>query len=421
MTNRPVLCGMVILLTACGCGKDAKQPAPPGTSASKPVSADLAAVAKSNNQFAVDLYAKLAANEKDGNLFFSPFSISTTLTMTCGGARGKTAEEMRKILHFALADDKLHPAAGALLDDLNAAGKAGGFELSVANALWAEKSRQFLPEFLALNKANYHAGLETLDFAGDAEGARKTINAWVERQTQDRIKDLIQPGSFDQLTRLVLTNAVYFKAGWESIFIEGMTLERPFKLFGGGTIKTPIMAQTNWFPFGAGGGFKAVELPYEGKRLAMLILLPDKDDGLPALEKKLSVKLLEGLKLENHEVALSLPRFTLATECRLDSALKSLGMVAAFDAQKADLSGLDGETAPGKRLFLAAAVHKAFVEVNEKGTEAAGATGGWLLAAGEEPKPFIADHPFLFLIRDRETGCILFIGRVTNPAPALKK
>jgi serpin B len=424
---------LVLVLVVPGCGKGSK-PGNRGKSdgssstaatsgpAVAPTSTpgNQAAVAKGNNQFAVDLYAKLSIERKDGNIFFSPFSISTALSMTYAGARGKTAEEMKNALHFTLPDQKLHSAMGALMGDLNAAGKSGGFQLSVANALWAEKSHQFLPEFLALNKANYGAGLETVDFAGDTEGARKTINSWVEKQTQDRIKDLIQPGVLHTITRLVLTDAIYFKGEWRSKFEASATKDEPFRLDGGKKIAAPMMHQFGVFDYAEGHGFKALELPYRGGSLAMLVLLPDKDDGLAAMEKALTVETIAKIRTSEADVTLTLPKFTMTSEFSLQETLSALGMKTAFLSGIADLSGIDGVTDPGGRLYMSAVVHKAWVDVSEKGTEAAAATA--VVVDCEPSKPpkrkkvtFTADHPFIFAIRDQETGSILFLGRVANP------
>ena len=421
---------VAFLATVCGCGRDEAASSGPGASvAGAPVpdtpagaaasasAADREALVEGVNRCAFDLYRELAAQSKGGNLFFSPLSASATLAMASGGARGGTAKEIRSALHLDLPADRLSAAMGGFVGDLNSAGKDGGFELCVANALWGQKGHEFLPEFLALNKAGYGAGLQTVDFAGDADGACRAINAWVGEQTRDRITGLFAPGSLDKTTRMVLTDAVYFKGGWRNVFEEGRTEPQPFKLGGGLTVQVPMMRQTDWFAFGASRGYKAVELPYMGGRLAMLVLLPEKGHELADLEMRLSVRMLKGLDLESHEVVLGLPRFRLETESRLDAALKSLGMAEAFDVRKADFSGIDGETSPDARLFLGAVVHKAFVDVNEKGTEAVAATGAAACKAdGVPPEHFTADRPFVFLIRDRKTGIVLFLGRVTDPS-----
>jgi serpin B len=357
---------------------------------------------------------------------------------------------MKKALHFALADEKLHPAMGALISDLNAAGKAGGFQLNVANALWGQKGHQFLPEFLALNKASYGAGLETVDFAGDAEAARRTINAWVEKQTQDKIKDLMPPGTVSDLTRLVLTNAVYFKGRWAAPFDKKATEESPFQVSLQKKVQVPMMYLTTYLPFKQDNwsvedeystetnnqtkfGFRALWLPYVDEKLladplykengiiaapqqqplSMIVFLPRRVDGLAELEQMLTSdklqKWLEEFKIE--EVRVYLPKFKITAEFRLDGALQDLGVRSAFDAQAADFSGIDG----AKGFCLGAAMHKAYVEVNEEGTEAAAASAVSDMIG--VPPTFKADHPFVFLIRDNRSGSILFLGRVANPAP----
>jgi serpin B len=455
MGSKLVLYGAALLLIASGCGAASKPgtqapPRPDNPASAPPASvptapapaADLAKVAQGGNRFACELYAKLAAEKQGENLCFSPYSISTALTMTWAGARGQTAAEMEAVLrlptrelaeHLAPAQpggvapwrkipgwppQRLHAAMAALTGGLNAAGKDGGVQLSIANALWGQKGHPFLAEFLALNKASYGAGLETVDFAGDTETARKTINAWVEKQTQEKVKDLLRPGVLGELTRLVLTNAIYFKGQWQEPFDPAKTEDRPFKLGGGRSVLAPTMKLHTHFEYAQGDDFQAVELPYRGGRLVMLVLLPDRDDGLSELEKRLTAEMLAGLKLARTDPVVQLPRFALTCDFRLDAQLKALGMIDAFAPGKADFSGIDGVKPPSADpLFIAAALHKAFVEVNEKGTEAAAATAILEAGNGHAPPAFTADHPFLFLIRDRETGAILFLGRVTNPAP----
>ncbi|HOX08942.1 MAG TPA: serpin family protein [Planctomycetota bacterium] len=455
MRSKVALYGVALLLVAGGCGMDSKPDNPttpkPGGTASQPpgsaptapaTTAEIAKAAEGGNRFACELYAKLAAEKKGDNLFLSPYSISTALTMTWAGARGQTAAEMEAVLRLPTREfaehlppaqpggvapwrkipgwppERLHAAMAALSGGLNIAGKDGRVQLSIANALWGQKGHPFLPEFLALNKASYGAGLETVDFAGDAEGARKTINAWVEKQTQEKVKDLLPPGVLDKLTRLVLTNAIHFRGQWQEPFDPAETKDRVFRLGGGRRILAPTMKLHTHFEYAKGDDFQAVELPYRGARLAMLVLLPDRDDGLAELEKRLTPELLAGLKLARTDPVVQLPRFALTCDFRLDEQLRALGMADAFAAGKADFSGLDGVKPPSPgALFIAAVLHKAFVEVNEKGTEAGAATAVLVAKNGHAPPAFTADHPFLFLVRDRETGTILFLGRVTDPAP----
>jgi serpin B len=380
--------------------------------------ADREAVVKGNTQFAVDLYKKLAAEKQGQNLFLSPYSISTALAMTSAGARGDTATEMEKTLHFPIAQDRLHPAFAGLVGRLQANKKDQGYQLSVANALWGQKGYPWLKGFLTTTHANYDAGLRELDFA-QTEAARKTINGWVEEKTRDKIKDLIPAGILDRNTKLVLTNAIYFKGDWLVDFDKKATKEEPFLGAGKAELKAPLMHRTAHFGYLEGDGFQALELLYKGKDLAMVVLLPNKADGLVDLEKSLTAdKLAAWLeKLQPAEVVVSLPKFQLTDQFQLCATLAALGMPAAFDPAKADFSGMDGE----RNLYIGDVIHKTFVDVNEAGTEAAAATAVVMKPgmARIDPRPnpvFRADHPFLFLVRDRQTGSVLFLGRLTDPA-----
>jgi serpin B len=391
------------------------RPQQPAKVADQPVEAppaDVAALVKGDTAFALDLYKQLC-KEKDaekGNLFLSPFSISSALALASAGARGDTLTEMETALHLP-AQDRLHPAFAVLNRQTNGGGEKRGYQLRTANALWGQKDHGFQPAFLKLTKDHYGAGLNEVDFAGDAEGARKTINTWVERETQDKIKELLKPGVITGTTRLVLTNAIYFKGDWAIQFKEKFTRELPFVRGDGGKVKVPMMFQSAVFKHYYAEDLQALEMPYAGKELSMLVLLPAKADGLPALEKGLTADRLSEIvgKLEAHEVDVSLPRFKTTVEFQLNETLQALGMKKAFMDGSADFSGIDGR----RDLHISAVVHKAFVEVNEKGTEAAAATG--VVFAVSKPPDFTADHPFLFLIRDRRNGSILFLGRINDP------
>jgi serpin B len=372
----------------------------------------VAKVAEGCNRFAFDLYAHLLRQE--GNLFLSPYSISTALTMTYAGARGQTADQMAKVLCLPASREAVHVAYATLQRDLNAAGAKGAFDLVVANRLWGQKGYEFLSDFLALVEKNYGAGLEQVDFAGATEAARQTINTWVEKQTRDKIKELLKPGILDgRETTLVLTNAIYFKGKWSEEFDKKLTRDEDFFVTPEKKVTAPLMHQTETFGYFDGGEFQALELPYQGDRLAMVVLLPKAKDGLAALEASLSAeKLAEWVgKLHRREVQVALPRFKTAAEFSLKDTLVAMGMTDAFG--DADFSGMDGK----KDLVISAVVHKAFVDVNEEGTEAAAATAVVMgRAAMPEPAPvFRADHPFLFLIRDTKTGAILFLGRILDP------
>lgn len=368
---------------------------------------EVAAVVKGNTEFALDLYAKVRA--KDGNLFLSPYSISTALGMTYAGAKGDTASQMQKALHFPSAADQLNPAFRALIDQTK---PSKGYQLSVANALWCQLNTNFLDTYLSTAEKDYHAALKALDF-GKTEEARQTINTWVEKQTQDKIKELFKPGVLTPDTKLVLTNAIYFKGDWATKFKKDATKEEPFTA-GSGKLTVPMMHQKETFGYLDDPAFQALEMPYVGKELSMVVFLPKKADGLADFEQSLTASKLDGYlgKLREQEVIVSFPRFKMTSEFKLNDELKSLGMSDAFNEAAADFSGITGK----KNLFISAVVHKAFVEVNEEGTEAAAATGVVIRPTSVRlDNIFKADHPFFFVIRDKRNGSILFMGRLAAP------
>jgi serpin B len=373
---------------------------------------DAAAAAAGGNAFAVDLYARLKAEE--GNIFFSPYSLSTALAMTYAGAAGNTAAEMARVLHFTLPPERLHPAFARLIKDVESAGDAKGCELRIANALWGQDGFVFRKEFLQLVETNYGAPLEQVDFAHAAEAARARINDWVAEQTRDKIKDLIPPGVLGALTRLVLTNAVYFKGDWEHPFEKSATSEAPFWITRDRSVSAPMMQQTGSFRYGETELCQALELPYAGDALAMFVLLPRDRDGLPRLEGALTPEALSQwtTALRSREVAVTMPKFKLACQFSLADVLEKMGMSDAFSTN-ADFSGMTGR----RDLQVSAVIHKAFVDVNEEGTEAAAATGVvmTLTAMPAPPVAFRADHPFLLLIQHKPSGSILFMGRVADP------
>jgi len=406
----PLLAVASLLLAAAPCGAVA----PEGAAKPPAARANVAIVAEANNAFAADLYGKLAA--KEGNFFFSPNSIETALVMTMAGARGKTAEEMKKVLHLVMAQTvspDIHGAFGAFLKDLNAEkgpdGKPRGYQLSVANALWGQKGFTFLPAFLDLVKTNYSAGLSEVNFTNDMEGARKTINAWVEKETRDKIKDLITPGVLGRDTRLVLTNAIYFKGQWAEPFEKDRTQDEPFHLATDKTVTVSMMNRQGHYEYAEAKTFTALRLPYAGNELAMIILLPKKVDGLADLEKSLSKATLDKLRqrMKKDEVEVTIPKFTMTCQFELNKTLGDMGMTDAFSEKAADFSGMMSK----KDLFLADVAHKAFIRVDEEGTEATAATS----ASSEGGSTFEANHPFIFLIRHEKSGAILFMGRLADP------
>jgi serpin B len=364
----------------------------------------------------MNLYGKLRMT--NGNLFFSPYSISTALAMTYGGARGETATQMAEVLGFTVPKDRLHPAFAALEAELNAVQKKGMVQLSVANSLWPQAGYPFLPEYLGLLKQDYDTSVTPLDYKGASEAARKTINDWVEAKTNHKITDLIGPGMLDPLTRLVLANAIYFKGQWANKFRARLTTERPFHLATSKDVTCQLMNNQAEFGYGETPDLQVLELPYAGDDLSMIVLLPRKVDGIGALENNLTAtSLVEWMKeLRQQEVDVYLPKFKLTREFSLAATLKAMGMTDAFGGE-ADFSGMDGRK---HWLYISEAVHKAFVDVNEEGTEAAAATAVGITASAvmRQPRPppvFRADHPFVFLIQDKQTGSILFLGRVMDP------
>jgi serpin B len=378
---------------------------------------DEALLVEGNSAFAFDLYQAL--KEEEGNLFYSPYSISLALAMTYAGARGETAEQMAETLQFMLDQDSLHPAFNWLDAELagrgeGAQGKDGeGFRLNIVNAIWGQKDYSFLPSFLDVLAENYGAGLRILDFINETEKSRVTINDWVSDQTEGRIKDLIPQGAIDALTRLVLTNAIYFNAAWAYPFDEKATVNGPFYLLDGGQVSVPMMKQTESFGYTDGEGYQAVELPYDGDELSMVILLPE-DGQFQAFEDQLQSQEVGDItsSLQPAQVTLTMPKFEFDSEFSLKDTLTEMGMPVAFSGE-ADFSGMTGNLG----LAISDVLHKAFVSVDEAGTEAAAATAvivGETAAPGQQVEVTI-DRPFIFLIRDIETGAILFVGRVINP------
>jgi serpin B len=376
-------------------------------------SAEVRAVAEDNNRFALDLYARLRTGRSE-NLFFSPASLSTSLAMTYAGAGGQTAEQMARVLHFRLPQEKLHPAFGELRRYWDVEGTERDYRLSVANRLWGQEGFHFVTGFLAVTREHYGAELAQVDFVRRTDQAIQRINAWVDEQTQGKIRDLVPPGVLDAMTRLVLTNAIYFKGDWTEPFRKEATQVAPFRISASQLADVPLMYQQDDFRYWAGDSLKVLELPYGKGDLAMLVLLPDAIEGLSTLEAKLSTDNLSRWQsgLRKREVRVHLPRFKLDSQFQLADVLKAMGMTRAFTHGEADLSGMSNE----EELFVSVVIHKASVDVNEEGTEAAAATGvGVKASAIVVPAVFRADHPFVFLIRDRRTGSILFLGRLVNP------
>jgi len=379
-----------------------------------------ALLVEGNSAFAFELYQALKG--QGGNLFYSPYSISLALAMTYAGARGETARQIADTLQFLLGQDRLHPALNWLDAELakrgeGAQGKDGeGFRLNIVNAIWGQKDYEFLTGFLDILAENYGAGLRILDFITETEASRLAINDWVSDQTEGRIEDLIPQGAINELTRLVLTNAIYFNAAWAYPFDEDVTANGPFYLLDGGQVTVPMMKQTETFGYVKGEGYQALELPYDGGELSMVILLPA-SGNFETFEKGLRAQQVADIisGLQSNRVTLTMPKFEFKSQFGLNDVLAGMGMPIAFSPDEADFSGMTGKP----ELFISDVVHKAFVAVDEAGTEAAAATAvivGVTSVPAEPPVTVTIDRPFIFLIRDIETGAILFVGRVLDPS-----
>jgi len=380
------------------------------------------AVADANNRFAFDLYLRLAKDKEytGSNIFFSPFSLSSALAITYEGAKGKTADEIRSVFYFPANDTARRGGFAGLNAGINSGDP--GYSLRTANGLWAEKTYPFLTGYVSTAERFYGAKITNLDFIGHPEDSRITINTWVEDKTEDRIKDLIPAGVINPMTRLVITNAIYFKGDWVKQFDKNKTADADFRTDSGQTVKVPMMQRTDEdavYLYAENNDLQMLSMPYEhttGKELSMVVLLP-RADNLTATEASLSADTLSALERSatSRRVMVYFPKYTLKTRYSLPGTLGAMGMPTAFTGN-ADFSGMDGT----KNLLISDVIHQAFVDVNEEGTEAAAATAVVMrmMAAPKNPEPvpvFRADHPFIFLIQDDETGSILFMGRVVNP------
>lgn len=369
-------------------------------------------VIEANEQFAFDLYAKYKSEE--GNLFFSPYSISSALAMTYEGAKGKTAEEMQAVLHLPDDQERIRADFASINNELNKADKA--YELTTANALWAQEDYPFVEDYFNVVAEYYGGQVTNLDFTTDTEKSRVTINNWVEDKTNDKIKDLIPEGVLTPMTRLVLTNAIYFKADWDSQFEAKDTRDGPFQLDSGQSVTAPMMRQTNDYNYGETGNLQILEMDYRGDDLSMLIILP-KDGYLNQVEDAFNQNKLSDWKsgMGTEEVRVILPKFTFETKYFMAKDLQEMGMPTAFIYPGADFTGMS----PTGELYIDEVIHQTFVEVAEYGTEAAAATAVVMEAGGvratDEPKIFNADHPFIFIIQQKDSGNILFMGRLSDP------
>jgi serpin B len=404
---------LTVLLLLGGCAGNAPERSKPAVATER---VDAGPFVRGSNRFAFELYQQLS--KKDGNLFLSPYSITTALALTSAGTRGETAEQMASVLHQPPREE-LQSAAGALMRALNDGASKNGYQLSTANSLWGAQGFPFRPEFLVLARKEYGAELTNLEFGRDAEGGRQAINRWVEQATRDKIRDLISPGVLNGRTRLVLANAIYFKGNWDEQFRKDLTKQEPFRTASGNGPKVAMMNRTGRYGYAETDDVQALSLPYVGKELEMLVLLPKKDD-LAALEQKLSAESLSEVlaRIAPKEVMVALPRFKTTAEFELSATLKAMGMPKPFDPPTADFSGLTSASEP---LAIDRVIHKARVEVNEEGAEAAAATAVVIKTPGPRvthpPVPiFRADHPFIYLIRDTRSGSMLFLGRLADPS-----
>jgi serpin B len=375
--------------------------------------ADVAALARGNNQFAVELYGQLA--RQPGNVVFSPFSVSTALAMVDAGAAGETDAELRAALHLP---ERAGDAYRALLASLAIGPARGGYVLATADRLFGQRGRAFTDGFLGAMRDDYGAALETVDFR-DHDAARQTINTWVDGQTDHKIPELFQPGTISPDTVLALVNAIVFQGAWANKFDPGRTADGAFRLADGTAVQTPMMHRTGPVRLGAYHGAALGAFPFNGGDLSFIVLLPAHADGLPALEAALAADLADQIDAadpalgQEDGVEIAFPRLALDQRADLPTALQALGIVTAFDARTADLSGIDGS----RDLVLDRVVHQAVLTVDEHGAEAAAATGGTVTPTSvpQQPPAFVVDHPFVFAIYDHVTHSILFLGRVSDP------
>ncbi len=370
------------------------------------------AVSSGNNQFAFDLF-KNVATAKDANVFFSPVSISTALAMAYAGSKGETQKQMADVLHFTGSQQQVAEGVRSLMTSMSDP-DVKTYQLRMANALWAQTGTSFAPEFTSLMSTYYSGEFKTVNFAYTATSLA-SINRWVAEKTANKIPQLLHPGDITALTRLVLTNAVYFKASWSIPFVESLTKPQPFTTSNGTVKQVPMMGRIGYCNYGQAGDLQVLELPYKGDELSMLVLLPRAGTPEPWAEFGWDKLQQMRAQMKSTKVAVSLPRFKVEARLSLAQTLSAMGMADAFSQGGADFSGITGQ----KDWYISAVIHQAVIDVDETGTEAAAATGvvGALLAMrpSEEPVIFRADHPFLYMIVHKPSNSVLFIGRLSDP------
>ena len=413
-----ILAVLCILLSACGPTASIAKSGLQRNTSPDVQSDDFDSLTDENNAFAIDLYQSLSA--RDGNLVYSPYSISLALAMTYAGARGETEAQMAQTLHF-LPQDKLHAALNALDLELAKRGAEGSkdatpLQLNIANAVWAEQTFPFLQTYLDVLAQNYGAGIQLAEFINHYEAVRQEINGWVSKETNDKIQDLLPEGVLKPSTRMVLVNAIYFKADWRTPFDPNNTHDAPFHLLDGSDVQVKMMSESlSGVPYAQGDGYQAISLPYQGDTAEMVIIVPD-EGRFEEFESTLDAQKLNevlGSMQPGSGLQLELPKFSFTTDFGLKEQLTALGMSDAFDPDRADFSGMTGK----RDLYIDNVLHKAFVAVDEEGTEAAAATAVIMdLASAMLPDVSLTvDRPFIFMIRDLPSGQILFAGRVLNP------
>ncbi|HVN09617.1 MAG TPA: serpin family protein [Patescibacteria group bacterium] len=402
----PIAAALALLAGLCMVSTDRAAPRAPAGST--------AVIARGSNSFAFDLYGALRS--QPGNLFLSPFSIETAMSMVYSGARGQTAQQMSAVLHLPADPRQAQAEFSDLLGTLQSAARTHGYQLDIADGLWAQQGYPLLPSYLESMRSAYSAEIDSVDFSRDAPAIAARINSWVAQHTHDKIKNLFAPSAFHPDMRLVLANAIYFKGSWERPFQPELTHDDTFTAPDGAKIQVHMMQQQGSFNYSDAGAYQLLELPYKGGTLVMDIFLPRKPDGLAEFERTLTSDSLAAslTRLRPALVRVELPRFTMTSSFELNRELVALGMPLAF-SRGADFSGMSER---GRELSLSTVVHKAWVDVNEQGTEAAAATGiGVIATAVVRYTDFRVDHPCFFLIRDLSSGAILFMGRLDRPAP----